>query len=203
MKTFDELYEELQSANNSELNNALQEAQKERKKSKKITIIVCLTIDIIVGLLVFNKGIQVEFLFPMIMPIFVINLLVFIITYVLLSKNLNIYKAKYKKMVIEKIMGNFYNNLEYFPEKPMPEYIYKEPKYEYYNRYKSEDYFEAQIDNRNSIQMADVLSQKVETYRDLKGRTHTRTITKFHGLFAKIVMNKSKNHCFFKKIRVY
>ena len=39
--------------------------------------------------------------------------------------------------------------------------------------------------------MADILTQKKESYRDSRGRTRTRTITKFHGLFAKIEMDKS------------
>ena len=40
-------------------------------------------------------------------------------------------------------MSNFYDNLEYFPQKQMPEYIYKEPKYEYYSIYNSDDYLES------------------------------------------------------------
>lgn len=55
-------------------------------------------------------------------------------------------------------MNNFYDNLEYFPNKEMPEYIYDKLNYEYYNRYKSEDYLEAQINGKYSIQMAEILT---------------------------------------------
>lgn len=90
-------------------------------------------------------------------------------------------------------MSNFYDNLEYFPQKPMPEYIYKEMKYESYDHYRSEDYFEAQINKKYGIQMAEVLTIKEETYRDSNGNIRTREITKFRGLFAKIEMDKSIN----------
>jgi hypothetical protein len=73
----------------------------------------------------------------------------------------------------------------------MPEYIYKQPKYEYFDEYYSEDYLEAQIDNKYSIQMGEVLSQKEEEYTDSDGNTQTRIVTVFHGLFAKIAMDKS------------
>lgn len=192
MKTFDEIYEELQSADNNELIAAWQEAKKESEKAKKITITICLIIDIFAIIMFFYKGRNIG-LMPMILPVLVINLFVVVIINILFSKNQNKYNTKYKKIVINKIMNNFYDNLEYFPQKPMPEYIYKQLKYEYYNRYKSEDYFEAQINNKYSIQMAEILTQEEETYTDSEGHTHTRTTTKFHGLFAKIVMHKSIN----------
>ena len=128
---------------------------------------------------------------PLIVPVLIINLFVVVITNMIFSKKQSKYNEKYKTIVISKIMNNFYDSLEYFPQKPMPEYIYKGLKYEYYNKYKSEDYFEAQIDNKYSIQMAEVMAQEEETYRDSDGKTHTRTTTKFHGLFGKIVMQKS------------
>ena len=194
MKTFDEVYEKLQNLDNSELNNAWKEAKEEKQKAKKITLIICLIIDILAIIMFFNKGIKINsliFVMPLIVPVLIINLFVVVITNIIFSKSQNKYNSKYKKIVIDKIMSNFYDSLEYFPQKPMPEYIYKQPKYEYYNKYKSEDYFEAQIDNKYNIQMAEVLAQEEETYRDSDGKTHTRTTTKFHGLFSKIVMQKS------------
>ena len=190
MKTLDEIYEELQNGDNNELNIAWQEAKKENEKTKKITLTICLIIDIFFIILLL-KNRDLFSMFPIIMFAFIINIFVIVIVNVLFSKKKNQYNEKYKKIVMPKLISNFYDNLEYFPQKPMPEYIYKEPNYEYYNRYKSEDYFEAQIDKKYSIQMAEVLSQKEETYRDSDGKTRTRTITKFYGLFAKIIMNKS------------
>ena len=39
--------------------------------------------------------------------------------------------------------------------------------------------------------MAEVKTQKEETYEDSNGETKTRRVTIFHGLFAKIIMDKS------------
>ena len=196
MKTFDEIYKELQSENSNELNNAWKEAKKEDEKVKKLAGTICLIIDILVGIMFFKNIMKLGSLFallPVIIIVFIINMFVFIIVNGLFSKNKSQYNLKYKNIVINKIISNFYNNLEYFPQKSMPEYIYKNLEYEYYNQYESDDYFEAQIDNKYGIQMAEILTEEERTYKDSDGDTETETITKFHGLFAKIVMDKSIN----------
>mgnify|MGYP003300721417 CR=1 FL=1 len=114
-----------------------------------------------------------------------------IIINVIFSKDLSDYNVKYKQIVINKLMNNFYDNLEYFPNKEMPEYIYEKLQYEFYDIYESEDYMEAEINNKYSIQMGEVITKEEKEYKDSEGTTHTRIITKFHGLFAKIVMHKS------------
>lgn len=196
MRTFDEFYSQLQSTDDIELNKAWQEAKKENKKAKRTAGIVCLIIDVLGVILFLKSGVNINsllYLFPIIITALVINLFIIVIINMLFNKNQKMYNEKYKKIVINKLINNFYNNLEYFPQKSMPEYIYRELKYEYYNRYKSDDYFEALIDNKYNIQMAEILTQKEETYRDSDGDSHTRIITKFHGLFAKIIMDKSIN----------
>ena len=194
MKTFDEIYEELQNRDNSELNIAWKKAKKSSDKSRKVAITICLMMDIIF-ITLFSKNVTGSLFFYLYIVVFILmmNVVIFgILTATSkMSKDQREYNGKYKNIVISKIISNFYNNLEYFPNKTMPEYIYKPLGYEYYNKYKSDDYFEAQIDNKYSIQMAEILTQKEETYRDSDGKTHTRTITKFHGLFAKIIMHKS------------
>lgn len=193
MKTFDEIYEELQCADNNELNNLWKEAKKEKDKANKISGTICLIIDIFAIILLLNLNSLFSLMFVLV-PILIINLFVVIIVNIIFSKNTNNYNIKFKQIVVNKLMDNFYDNLEYFPNKEMPEYIYDKLNYEYYNKYKSEDYLEAQINGKYSIQMAEILTQKEETYRDSEGRTRTRTITKFHGLFAKIEMDKSINN---------
>ena len=194
MKTFDEIYEELQNSNNQELNNAWKEAEKESKKTRNISLIVCTIIDII-AIMVFSGNTITSVIpfaiVPILIMLFIIDMFVVIIVNILFSKNKNKYNLKYKQIVINKIMSNFYDNLEYFPQKPMPQYIYKKCNYEYYDEYASEDYFEAQLDNKYSIQMGEVLTQEEETYKDSDGNTKTRMITKFCGLFGKIEISKS------------
>ena len=198
MKTFDEIYKELQNGNNSELNNAWKEAKKESEKNKKIAGTICLIIDILFIIMFLKNAINSGSLFFMLyMIIFsiIINVIIFgVVTAISgVSKKQRQFNTKYKNIVIKKIISNFYSNLEYFPHKPMPEYIYEQLKYECYNKYKSDDYFEAQIDNKYSIQMAEILTEEEKTYKDSDGNTVTEKITKFHGLFAKIIMDKSIN----------
>ena len=190
MKNFDEFYAELQNINNGELNNAWKEAKKSSEKAKKISLVICVIIDVFVIIMLLKRGISIALLIPaLIINLFVVAIVNMIFT----GKNKYKYNQIYKQVVVKKIMNNFYNSLEYFPQKAMPEYIYRQLQYEYYDNYMSEDYMEAQIENNNSIQMAEVETTETETYTDSKGETQTRTVTKFHGLFAKIIMEKSIN----------
>ena len=198
MKTFDEIYDELKNGDNNELNQACIEARKESEKAKRIAGIICLIIDIFVVMMLFKHVLHASFMFLLLyicVFVLILNIVIFgIVTAVTAaSKKNREFSEKYKNIVINKLMSNFYNKLEYFPNKEMPEYIYKELGYERYDRYRSDDYFEALINNKNSIQMAEVLTQEKEEYKDSDGNTKTRVITKFHGLFAKIELDKSIN----------
>lgn len=198
MKTFDEIYSELQKQDNRELYTTWKEAKKQNEKTKKIGAVLCLIMDTFFLFLLYKHITTLgSFLFLSFIVFFVliINLIVFgvITTITKLSSKQSQFNTQYKDLVIKKMIANFYSNVEYFAYKPMPEYIYKQPNYEYYTRYQSDDYFEAQINNQYSIQMAKILTTEVENYEDLDGTTKTRTITKFHGLFAKIVMDQSIN----------
>lgn len=194
MKSFDEIYNELQNENNTELEEAWQEAKKENRRKKKISIIICLIIDIIYAIMFFkNKTIYRinSTIFFTTIFILIINIFVVVVISIIFNKKKKMYNNKFKEIVINKLIGDFYDNLEYFPKKLMPERIYRSLKYEGYDIYHSDDYFEALINNKYSIQMAEILTKEEETYTDSDGDKHTRYITKFHGLFAKIVMNKS------------
>ena len=73
----------------------------------------------------------------------------------------------------------------------MPENIYKEVNYENYNKYYSDDYFTGLIDNKNKIEMAEVVTKEERTYEDSEGNTKSQDILKFKGLFSKIEIEKS------------
>ena len=193
MKTFDEIYNELETADNNELNIAWKEAQEESKKAKKLSLKICFGLDTTIVIVLLIAGVFLPMIFFILMFMLVSNIIIFAVTNAFNSKKRNSYSEKYKNIVIRRIMSNFYDNLEYFPYKPMPEYIYREQRYEHYDNYHSDDYFEAQINNKYSIQMAEIKTEEEETYKDSEGNTHTRTITKFHGLFTKILMDKSIN----------
>lgn len=118
MKTFDEIYEELQNANNNELNYVWQGAKEESKKTDKIAVAVCVLIDILLIKMNFDS------LFLLIYKIIIVDLCIFVLVKWLFRKNKNKFNVKYKEIVINRLMSNFYNSLEYFPNKPMPKYIY-------------------------------------------------------------------------------
>ena len=198
MKTFDEIYEELQSEDNGEFKEIIEEGRKETNKKNKIVLVLCLIIDAIILKFafsmwrIFQVG-AIVFLQPL-MTMLGVDFIIYAILSVIFSKTHRKYAKMYKEIIIKKLMQNFYGNLEYFPEKQMPNYIYEEPKYlGYYNRYRSEDYMEAVINNKYSIQMAEVKTVKEETTTNSKGERSTRTTTIFHGLFAKVIMDKSIN----------
>lgn len=196
MKNFEDLFKEIEE--NQEIKKSWQEAREEQKKMNKIRGIIAI-ITIVLGfgfiILKMNLNSYKEFnaflIIPSLFFIFFVNLIAFVIT-CLISKKQNAYKLEFKQLIIKKLIDNFYDNLEYYPLKEMPERIYEKPNYnEYYNEYHSEDYFEGQIKNKYYIDMAEVFTEHVETHTDSEGNTHTTRTTIFHGLFAKVTSEKS------------
>lgn len=196
MKNFEDLFKEIEE--NQEIKKSWQEAREEQKKMNKIRGIIAI-ITIVLGLgfiiLKMNLNSYKEFnaflIIPSLFFIFFVNLIAFVIT-CLISKKQNAYELEFKQLIIKKLIDNFYDNLEYYPLKEMPERIYEKPNYnEYYNEYYSEDYFEGQIKNKYYIDMAEVFTEHVETHTDSEGNTHTTRTTIFHGLFAKVTSEKS------------
>ncbi len=196
MKTIDEIYEELQNEKEvKELNEEWKELTASNKKQIKISAIICVILDIFI-IIFLRKIIMPNLIMPLqatLLIVVISNAMIFIIGTVMTQtapKQLN-FNQKYKNIVLKKIINNFYNNLEYFPYKEMPEYIYRDNVYEFYDKYNSSNYFEAQINNKYDIQMAEVETTKEEEYTNSEGEKETRTVTVFHGLFAKIVIDKS------------
>ena len=196
MKNFEDLFKEIEE--NQEIKKSWQEAREEQKKMNKIRgIIAIITIVLGLGFIILKmnlnsyKECNAFLIIPSLFFIFFVNLIAFVIT-CLISKKQNAYKLEFKQVIIKKLIDNFYDNLEYYPLKEMPERIYEKPNYnEYYNEYHSEDYFEGQIKNKYYIDMAEVFTEHVETHTDSEGNTHTTRTTIFHGLFAKVTSEKS------------
>lgn len=193
MKKFEDLYNSI--IEDKELKKNWEKAKEEQKKKRRIILIICL-ISIIVSFIIIQKHITI-ILFKIIAMLF-INAFVYIIANICLSgSKTNKFYIKYinifKRVVIERLIKNFYNNVEYFPNKELPERIYKESEHElHYDNYYSDDYIEAKIDN-NDIQMGEVLVQKEETKTDSEGNKTTTYETLFHGVFAKLYIEKSIN----------
>lgn len=199
MKQFEDLYSDI--TVNEELQSAWEDAVKEKKRNTKIGISIFLSIFLTVATVALVATIKIEgfnylvipkVLFVMLPAMFFIGILILCISMFFTKKHRK-YTTVFKKIVIENLIKNFYNNSEYYPEKQMPRRIYDEEKYEFYNRYYSDDYIEAKINNKYDIGMAEVKTVHETTRRDSDGRTHTTRTTMFHGIFAKIVIDKSIN----------
>lgn len=105
------------------------------------------------------------------------------------------YNNIFKEKIIDQLLKNFFDEVDYIPNKGMLRETYEEGNYPgYYNRYHSDDYMEGSIDNKYRMKMAEILTQHEETTRDSDGNTRTETTTIFSGLFAKIDIGKSINN---------
>ena len=192
MKDFDEIYNKLNNDEDSELHIAWEQANKEKQKNEKILIIECILVNFCF-LIIFLK-IEISLVSTLIF-LLLINIVIFLIFIAIINstKKQRRLKSLYKNTVIKTIINNFYDNAEYLPNQQMPEYIYKQLNYEYYNRYKSDDYIKAQIDKKYNFEMAEILTEEEEKYTNSDGQTETRITKKFHGLFSKIEIDKSIN----------
>ena len=191
MRSFEELYNEFE--NDREIQEVGKKVSIENKKRKRAILIACLIINsIIIGIIVYKK-ISLMYVFMFLVPILFANLIAILIISLVFGKERRNYLPIFKEKIIKNMINSFFESAEYFPNKMMPKEIYREGKYENYDRYHSDDYIEAKIDGKYFIDMAEMHTQREETYTDSDGDTHTRTYTLFHGIFAKVIMEKSIN----------
>lgn len=187
---FEAFYIELANSNNIELYNALEAVKQENSKKKKIICIACFIVDLLLLLVGINSYSDLGSVVPLIISGFVLNIFIIIGVSLIFSKKLREYNKKYKEIVISKVISNFYDKLTYLPEASMPENEYRMPGYEYYERYHSEDLFEAKINEKYDVKMAEILTEVIKEETDSEGnKTQTRE-TVFHGLFSNIILDK-------------
>ena len=169
---------------NEEIISKWKELNKNKRKISLVSIIIILIVDII--LLYKVKA------FLSIM--FIIDIFIYIIIQIIFINKDDInFNKNYKEKVINKMLENFIEELDYIPLKGLPHNIYDEARYGgYYNKYYSDDYFEGKI-NGQKIVMADLLVEEEKIVKDKEGNEETETTTVFNGLFGKINLNKSIN----------
>ena len=174
MKNFNEIYEEI-------YRECLEPLEKLRKKSRNTIIystLISLTIGIILAII--TKSIAM------------ISLAIVISFFIeIFSKSNAKYRTMFKEDIIKKFVKSYSENLEFYPTRGIPKATYNLAKFEYYDRYRSEDLITGILEGGYAINMAEV---KTETEsRDSDGDTTTYTV--FHGLFAEIELNKKVNSC--------
>ena len=193
-KSFNELYDEFIDKK-SEFYDLWKNANEERKKSNRIFwSIFAIDTTIIIVLFIVMRIFNIQLaLFLLAIPVwFIINIISIIVGLTVFSKNRVEYIKYYKENIINKMVKNFFDEADYIPQKGISRYDYDEAKYhESYNIYSSEDYVEGLIDNKNKIELAEVETVEEKKEKDSNGNETTERTTKFHGLFAKIKLNKT------------
>lgn len=180
----------------------LNKEEKLRKKERKvsiITIIIIVAIDAFILLKIKLFSIFILMLLSVVdLIIYIGSKIVFINVNIMYFydaerfNNVEQFDKDYKDKIINKMLENFIEELDYIPSKGLPSNIYDEVNDEYYNRYYSNDYFEGKINGRKIV-MADLLVKKETKEKDEDGREKLVTTTIFNGLFGKIDLNKSIN----------
>ena len=204
-KDFETFYNEL---DKSKLEEVWNEANIEKKKAKKRAIIVITIIDAII-LIFFMKymlsGItsnllrsvgSIMFIFFPLFFVFVFDVIIaaFIMTFSKANKEYVKYNNLYKENVIEQLLNNFFTEVDYIPNKAMDKNKYNEIFKSYYDRYSSDDYMDATINDKYRMSMANILTTREESYKDSNGNTRTRTVIVFSGIFGEINIGKSINN---------
>ena len=184
-KDFETFYNEIDKEKINEVWNNSRKAIHEKNK-KAVIIILIVNIVIIFAYIkfvpsVFNfKHFEFSIITYMyiIVPILIIDLFISIIIGAFNTKEYSTYNSVYKEKIIESLLNNFFDEVNYMPNSEMPESIYMEAKYnEYYEEYISDDYMKAVINNKTQIEMAEIETTKEETVKDSDGNTHTETVT--------------------------
>ena len=195
-KCFEDLYEDLLISDSEKFNTIAEKAKKEKKICIIVFLVLAIIIDYFLATRIFNfaSGVNMPGLIFILVPILIIDIFLYVIINLPFSKNRNKYNYEFKKIIIEKLLHNFYNKINYTPNLKMPKEIYCEAQYrEYFNRYYSDDYMSGFLNDKYPFKMAEVKTVEETTTTDADGNTDTDRTTKFHGLFARIEMNKSIN----------
>lgn len=183
MKSFEEIYKEF---NNDDLIiQAENKALEQRKKHNIITLLICLILN-----LTFGVGCVIASELMGLLAIIIVNIIIIIARNSALNKKRNLLIPFFKEQIIKKMINNFFGETQYYYNKGILEKDYNEAEYnEPYDIFVSDDYIQAKIDNRYTINIADVNTQKWEEKSD--GGYYRYRV--FHGLFTKIILNEGIN----------
>jgi len=200
IKPFDTLLSEIKQDVSPQIATAAADVRKENKRLTIIALIVCLIVDFGICIWYYNsvfKMLKYENSFPLIHLSFffiIINLIIFCCITVFFGEKQRNFTIFYKNIVIRKLIDNFYSEVSYYPNQGISRQIYDKGDYnEYYNRYYSDDYFNAKTQSSNVVEIAEVKTVQHTTRRNSNGHTTSRNVTKFHGVFSRVRLTKPLN----------
>lgn len=172
MKNFNDVYEKIYVQWQPRLEQLRNEAKKET--IIKITMLI-------VGFFSCIFGMMNENFISVIFGIFVL-----IISLLIFHKRNSTYNNEFKDKVITAIVKSYTDNLSYSPNSGISSVTYIDGEFERFDRYKSEDGIRGELEHGYKINMSEVHTE--DRYTDSDGNTHYTTL--FHGLFAKVEIDK-------------
>ena len=175
-KEFEDFFEDL---NEDEIEKTWNLAKREKRKRKRLIIVFAIIVDCIIFYFFNHRLIQLgafgnnifsimknSISSPGTLPILEICLLCDAWIYwgfgAFINKNKNLYNIDFKEKVVKSLIKNFFTEVNYFPIQQFPMEMYDMAKYEEnYNKYYSDDYVEAKINDKYSLKMGEVTTKKV------------------------------------------
>ena len=109
------------------------------------------------------------------------------VLYIGISRKRQDYKIAYKELVIKNLIKEYNPKLEFKANRGIDHSIYSMGEFERFDRYHSEDYIGGLLNDGRTIAMGEVHTEDEST--DDEGNTSYTTL--FHGLFARIELNKT------------
>ena len=148
MKNFNEIYEEIY----RETENILEPIRKKARNENIYMIIIAIFLAL---LFIMTRSI-----------IAVIIILISGFIYHFFAKSGKKYKTMFKEDIIKKFVKSYSENLEFYPTRGIPKATYNLAKFEYYDRYRSEDLITGTLESGYKINMAEVKTETESTDSD-------------------------------------
>lgn len=159
---FDKLYNQIYSETYKELSDSL--------KPLKIKILLIVVFFTILDVLLVSSS-------PATIPLSI--LIVFALIILIYNKNTQKYRHIYKTKVLQRFIQLYDKNLNYNPEKGLPNTIYNDAEFEKYDKYSSKDLIYGDLDTYE-IKMSQICTEKITIASD--GSSQYTSL--FIGLFA-------------------
>lgn len=172
MKDFNEIYNAIYRT----CNEPMEELRKNSKNSIVRIAILSVAIGILLTIMTRN-------------PMFIMIAVVVIFFYREFSKGNKEYKNVFKEQIIKTFVKEYSNMLEFKPQQGVSSTIYLDGDFEHFDIYHSEDLITGVLNEKYRIAMSEVHTENESTDSD-GGTTYT---TLFHGLFAKVELDKMVN----------